>query len=583
MMPFPVIPARLEALRLRYASDDSGALADYIPELAKADPSWFGMSLCTIDGHVYDCGDSDQEFTIQSVSKPFVYALALADNGPTAMLERVGVEPSGKAFNSILLDGTNRPHNPMVNAGAIATVAMVRGVDGRFDRILETLGAFAGRTLSMDDSVYESERETGHQNRAIAHLMRTAGVFDLDVEEVLDVYFRQCSVLVTSRDLAVMAATLANGGRNPVTGRTALPSEAVGDVLSVMFTSGMYDYSGEWAFETGMPAKSGVSGGIAGLIPGQAGLGVFSPLVDDRGNSVRGAQVCQDFSKDLGFHLFRNRTDSLPPIKSVSIGSARHSYRVRSIAETQLLKHHGNRITAFELQGPWTFIAVERLMRRVGELDSGFVILETSRIGSVDEVAGALMNEFADSIAANGGTLILSGTVPTRLTGLSTVTFPTIDEALEWSEERVLSNLSPEGRPGSTVTVADSDLGRGLDADAAEALARAGRMMRIAEGSAVVHEGTAARSMYLVTSGHLTASIGDRRVASFGPGAIFGEMSFLTGARRTATVVADTACRLVEFNDIGALSPEIRERVHRNIAVVIAQRLTVANRTMTDG
>ena len=254
-MSSPVIPTRLESLRLRYASDDSGALADYIPELAKADPSWFGMSLCTIDGHIYDSGDSGQEFTIQSVSKPFVYALALADNGPTEMLKRVGVEPSGKAFNSILLDGSNRPHNPMVNAGAIATVAMVWGGTVRFDRILETLGTFAGRALSIDEPVYRSERETGHQNRAIAHLMRTAGVFDLDVEEVLDVYFKQCSVLVTSRDLAVMAATLANGGRNPVTGRVALPPEAVGDVLSVMFTSGMYDYSGEWAFETGLPQR----------------------------------------------------------------------------------------------------------------------------------------------------------------------------------------------------------------------------------------------------------------------------------------------------------------------------------------
>ena len=582
-MPSPVIPARLEALRLRYAADDSGSLADYIPELAKADPSWFGLSLCTIDGHVYDSGDSDQEFTIQSVSKPFAYALALADNGPERMLERVGVEPSGKAFNSILLDGSNRPHNPMVNAGAIATVAMIRGGADRFDRILETLGTFAGRPLSVDESVFESERETGHQNRAIAHLIRTAGVFDQEVDEILDVYFRQCSVLVTSRDLAVMAATLANGGRNPVTGQTALPPEAVGDVLSVMFTSGMYDYSGEWAFETGLPAKSGVSGGIAGLIPGEAGLGVFSPLVDDRGNSVRGTQVCQDFSKELGFHLFRNRTESLPPIKSMTTGSARHSYRVRSIAETQLLKHHGNRITAIELQGPWTFIAVERLMRTVGELDPGFVILDTSRVGSVDEVARALMAEFADSIADGGGTLIMAGTLPARLTGLSKLTFPTIDEALEWSEERVLSSLSPEGRPGSTVTVADSDLGRGLDEAQAEALGRAGRMMRIAEGSTVVREDAGARSMYLVSSGHLTASIGDRRVASFGPGAIFGEMSFLTGAPRTATVVADTACRLVEFNDIGALPAEIRERVNRNIAVVIAERLTVANRTMTEG
>ena len=158
--------------------------------------------------------------------------------------------------------------------------------------------------------------------------------------------------------------------------------------------------------------------------------------------------MCRDFSKDLGFHLFRNRTDSLPPIKSVSVGSARHSYRVRSIAETQLLKHHGNRITAISLQGPWTFITVERLMRQVGELGSGFVILDASGVGSVDEVARALMIEFAHSITDDGGTLVLAGKVPARLTGLSELTFPTVDEALEWSEEQVLSKLEPEGRPG---------------------------------------------------------------------------------------------------------------------------------------
>ncbi len=224
-------------------------------------------------------------------------------------------------------------------------------------------------------------------------------------------------------------------------------------------------------------------------------------------------------------------------------------------------------------------VAPERLMRRLEGLDAEFVILDTSRVGSVDEVAERLMGEFARSLVDEDTRLILAGEIPAKLSSLSDDTFPTIDEALEWSEEVVLSNLRPEGRPGAEVAVADGDLGRGLTAAQADSLALSGRTMRIAAGSTVVKEGATAQSMYLVNSGHLTASIGARRVASFGPGAVFGEMSLLTGQRRTASVVADEPTRLVEFTDIGALPAETREQVHRNIAVVIAERLTLANRT----
>jgi len=467
-----VIRSQLEDLHSRHASDRTGALADYIPELAKADPAWFGMSLCTIDGSLYETGDSGVEFTVQSVSKPFVYALALMDHGPEGVLDRIGVEPSGNAFNSILLDHANRPHNPMVNAGAIATVSMVgaRGKHARFQRILDTLGAFAGRDLEVDERVFESERTTGHRNRAIAHLMRTVGVIDDDVDDILDVYFRQCSILVNSTDLAVMTATLANGGVNPLTGQVVAPPDLVGDVLSVMFTSGMYDYSGEWAYRTGLPAKSGVSGGVAALVPSQAGVGVFSPLVDDRGNSVRGTKVCQEFSQRLGFHVFRNRFDALPPIKATGTGAHRRSVRVRTLDESGRLRQHGHRTVVIETQGPWSFGPCERLMREIDGMEADHLVIETSRMGSVDETAAFLMGALVDSLRANGTDVLFAGRIPSPLAKASDHRFETLDEALEWCEDRILSELADAGPVPDSLDISESDIGRGLTAADAAAL-----------------------------------------------------------------------------------------------------------------
>jgi glutaminase A len=284
-----------------FKSDHSGAVADYIPQLKKANSAHFGVSLATIDGHVYEVGDSAVPFTIQSISKAFVFALALEMLGADKVEAVIGVEPSGDAFNSIRLRPDNRPYNPMVNSGAIACSALIHKARGReaFDCILAALGRFAGRTLDVDEAVFESERETGDRNRAIAYLLRNYAVVEGDVDAVLDVYFRQCSVLVTARDLAVMAATLANNGFNPVTGEQVMKSYAVARTLSIMTSSGMYDYAGEWVYRVGMPAKSGVGGGIVAALPAQLGLGTFSPPLDEHGNSVRGlksARCCRRIS-----------------------------------------------------------------------------------------------------------------------------------------------------------------------------------------------------------------------------------------------------------------------------------------------
>jgi glutaminase len=260
----------------------------------------FGIAVVTTDGHLFEVGDSRAAFTIQSISKPFAFGMALAQHGREVVMQRVGVEPSGNAYNAIAVDATNRPFNPMVNAGAIVTTGLIEAADfaAREAELTRGFAAFAGRELAFDEHVYESERSTGDRNRALAYLMRSFGMVDGDVDKTVDLYFRQCSLLVDSCALAVMAATLANHGVNPLTGERALDDECVENVLSVMASCGMYDYAGDWAYRVGLPAKSGVAGGVVAVLPGQVGIGVFSPLLDGKGNSVRGIEVCRRLATD---------------------------------------------------------------------------------------------------------------------------------------------------------------------------------------------------------------------------------------------------------------------------------------------
>jgi glutaminase len=291
----------------RHRDNRDGALADYIPELAVVAPDGFGIAVATAGGKLYAVGDTEQAFTIQSVSKAFVYCLALELIGRDAVLSRVGVEPSGDAFNAIVFDPhTNRPFNPMVNAGAITVAGIVHEIAGAgaFDLILDRLSAAAGRRLVMDEAVYRSEAETGHRNRAIGHLLRNVDAVKGPVDDIVDLYFRQCSILVTASDLARMGATLAHIGQNPATGEQVFDLTAVRNTLAVMFTCGMYDHSGNWAYDVGVPAKSGVGGGIVGVVNRQLGIGTFSPRLDAKGNSVRGAAAFTDVADELGLHVF---------------------------------------------------------------------------------------------------------------------------------------------------------------------------------------------------------------------------------------------------------------------------------------
>lgn len=297
----------LESLHQKYQSLTTGKLASYIPQLALANPDWFGICIATTDGRVFEIGNSTENFTIQSISKVFVYGMALEDRGREALLEKVGVEPTGDPFDSVIRldENSKRPDNPMVNAGAIATTSLIKGSEpsDRLNRMLEMFRRYTNRDVFIDVSVFVSEKATGYRNRALANLLLNFGIIEHNVEEILDLYFQQCSLVVNCRDLAIMAATLANKGVHPITKQQVVKPDYVRDILSVMYTCGMYNYAGEWAYKVGIPAKSGVSGGIMGVIPERAGIAVFSPSIDERGNSVRGLKVFEDLSQEFGLHL----------------------------------------------------------------------------------------------------------------------------------------------------------------------------------------------------------------------------------------------------------------------------------------
>jgi glutaminase len=323
-MPSPEVSARvdqrLEELYRRHLSIDEDAAKYYDPSRGYVGPesvgeerNRFGICLATPDGELHAAGDVEAPFALQSISKLFVYGIALADRGREHVLERVGVEPSGDAFNSITFDERHgRPFNPMVNAGALVTTDLVRGSDPdeQLDRILAILRLYAGNeSLEVDQATFRGEMQGADRNRATAYLMRSQGMLDGDVEAILALYLQQCSVRVTCRDLAVMAATLANGCVNPLTGARVLPRDRVRDVLSVMHTCGMYDAAGQWAYDVGVPAKSGVSGGLLAVVPGKLGIGVYSPGLDAFGNSTRGVRVCREISARLGLHVFATEAE----------------------------------------------------------------------------------------------------------------------------------------------------------------------------------------------------------------------------------------------------------------------------------
>lgn len=287
-----------------YKGLQEGANADYIPALAKVDPSLFGIALITVDGQLYTAGDVETEVSIQSISKVFTMARVIQDSGPDAIYSNMGVDATGQVFNSIVAieQYQGSEMNAMVNPGAITATSLVQGENGdaRWANIINTYSDFAGRDLVVLEDVYESEAATNQRNQAIAMLMYAYGHIKDKPLEATDIYTKQCSVGVNARDLAGMAATLANGGTNPVTGKKVIDTETIPPILAVMATAGLYDDSGKWLYTTGLPAKSGVGGGILAVSPGKFGIAVISPPLDAAGNSVRAQRAIADISKALG-------------------------------------------------------------------------------------------------------------------------------------------------------------------------------------------------------------------------------------------------------------------------------------------
>ena len=596
----------LAALHEKYRTLEEGQVATYIPELAKANPDAFGISIVTVDGYAYAVGDSDEHFTIQSISKPFVYAAALADRGREGVLRKVGVEPSGEAFNSISLDPqTGAPLNPMINAGAIATTGLVNGgsAGAQWKHIAEVMSTFVGHSIDVDEDVYRSESETGFRNRAIAWLLKNFGIIEGDPMPVLENYFRQCSLCVTCRDLAYMAATLANGGVHPVTGRRAAPADEVQAVLSIMATCGMYDYAGSWLFEVGLPAKSGVSGGVIAVMPGRLGIAIFSPRLDDNGNSRRGIAVCREISRDFGLHVFGMSMSPSLVLNRVYSALDAPSRRVRPPVTAEWLRSVASRIKCFSLQGEVAFdgaeFVVRKMLQSAGEADS--FILDMHRVSYLADGAARLLHEIRTSLVAQGKAVVFSRirgraviedalrhTMPEGDKGF--LSFEDNDVAVEWCENRLLESVNGAARIRN---------GMGdfpLLADLPEALlARLRERMHAVEyaaGSIIISAGEKQDDrMFFIEDGEVSVLLqlsngAHQRIATLSPGMSFGEMVMLGHAARSASVHADTsvhawtltACAL---DELALEHPEIKIAVLRNLSIDLAQKLRQANQLIS--
>lgn len=593
----------LETLLSEFSHLDEGAVASYIPELLKADPAWFGIALVTVDGHVYQVGDSRQSFTIQSISKAITYGLALEDRGVEAVLRKVDVEPSGEAFNSISLEpGSGRPRNPMINAGAIATVGLVEGVppEARFRRILQCYEKYLGHPASIDEDVYRSEKSTGHRNRAIAYLLHNSNIIEKDTDDVLDVYIRQCSILVNCRDLALIGATLANNGVNPITGVRALQSHYVPKVLSVMSSCGMYDYSGAWIYEVGMPAKSGVGGGIVAVLPGQFGLAVFSPRLDDRGNSTRGLAVCKRFSADFSLHMLQTGAASVSSVVHARYDAAQvSSKRNRNAEQLTLLAELGRRVVVFELQGDLVFASAEIVIRESMGATEGadMLIVDFSRVGLIGEGALNLLVDLVRALHEMNKIVLLtgiSGKYPVirrlrksiaHIGEMPLLDCEDVDIAIEWCEERLLAgrgSFADAEAPLSVQSFCD-----GFMAEELQALETLLDRRTFSAGEYLCHAGDAADTLFFIIRGQVSVNVPlshgrAGRISTVAAGSAVGEMAMLDRGSRSADIAADTtvSCFVLHYDRLQmGTAPEcaqIRLKLATNIARVLTRKLRQA-------
>jgi glutaminase len=577
-----------------------GEVASYIPELTKANPEWFGICLATVDGVVYSVGDCDQRFTVQSISKPFVYATALADRGQPYVSRKVGVEPSGDAFNSISLDPqTGAPLNPMINAGAIAAASIVGGDDpqAQWRRIEAAMARFMGRPIDIDEAVYQSESATGDRNRAIAWMLKNFGIIESEPMARLENYFRQCSILVSCRDLACMAATLANGGVHPSSGERALEPEHVQRVLSVMATCGMYDYAGSWLYEVGMPAKSGVGGGILAVLPGRFGIGIFSPRLDAKGNSVRGIEVCKRLSQDLGLNVFTHPSSPRMALSRVYTGADAPSRRQAAPHVAARLQEQAHRIKYLGLHGFLAVDGIEYVIRRMRELatECHSFILDMHQVTGISLSAARLLNQARDGFATQDIAVVFS-----RIHGRPSITDPLSraggqgargfmsfednDLAVEWCENRLLGDDC--AGPEAALALADFPLFQGVSGALLQQVEAVLVRAEFAPGERILESGQEVDGrIFFVESGQVSILVPLRngrhqRISSMGAGMNFGEMVLLAqSTTRIASVCADTAVRCLilnshDFDRLSARHPALRIAVLENLAKDMARKLS---------
>jgi glutaminase len=593
----PPLQHFLQCCHREFSTDHSGEVANYIPELQKADGDHFGISIATVDGHVYEVGDSHVPFTIQSVSKAYVFALALELLGHELVERVIGVEPSGEAFNSIRLTADNRPFNPMVNAGAIACSGLIESTRGAaaFESIRAALSRFAGRELDVDEDVYRSECDTGDRNRAIGWLLKNHSVISGNVDKTLDAYFRQCAIRVTARDLAVMAATLANRGVNPITGERVIKPFVVARTLSVMTSSGMYDYAGQWTYRIGIPAKSGVGGGISAALPSQIGVGTFSPRLDQYGNSVRGLRVFEKISSEFDLHILNRSAD----VKTCIIADydifATASRRSRPPAEQALLDLHCKSVRVLELVGALNFANVDYVGRRLARqgANAPLLVLDLRRVPDITIAAARLMAESLRGLAEQGVTTVLSGQE-----AMSPVwkvlepyvaefvnaqhRFELLDEAIEWTEDQVIFRHGGFVELRDPVNLGEQALLAGLADDAIDELMSLAVPQSFQSGQRIVAAGERAASVYFLMSGLVSVKLPSGvRLASLSAGTEFGEMAIIERVR-SADVWADTAVTclelsLVDFAAFRSARPEIGHLIMRNLASLLSRRLILAN------
>lgn len=581
------------------SSVEDGAVADYIPELSKANPDDFGIAVTTVDGHVHMAGDAESAFTIQSVSKAFVYALAIEFCGHDEVSAAIGVEPSGDSFNSIRLKADNRPFNPMVNAGAIACTGLICGKDpgGAFERVRRFLGEFAGRELSVDEAVYLSESRTGDRNRAIAWLLRNNGVLKSDVDAAIDVYFRQCALLTNARDLSIMSATLANNGVNPLTGKSVVSPLTAARVLSIMVSSGMYNYSGEWIYRVGLPAKSGVGGGIAAALPAQLGLGTYSPPLDLLGNSVRGLKVCEEISSYFGLHVLQRQGDVRSVIAAKYDLSRVKSHRDRREADQELLKRFGETAQITELTGAINIISCDYICRQLmAGARRDIEVLDFRRVSEISKAAAKLLRRLFEDFTACGTRVVLTGLKDNSFSAQTLLSafgedlrkelrkFETLTDGTARAEDQLVYRHGGFAQLSTQIDLTEQPLLAGLSGDQIRVVEDLMQTQECLGGTKIIDTGQAADSVFFLTKGMVSIVLDSGvRVATLDAGTCFGEFALVSPEeKRSANVISDSPCQYFQLsvdavNALNDASPEIVRIMLKNLAALLSERLRQAN------